>query len=168
MIRVGKLVATHGLGGDLILTHITGKRGWLKTGDALFVGLRKESYIPHFVSRIKSDTEEEVILHFEDTDAVEAAKKLVGKEVFVEEAVLAKAGQDSPLLWIGFEAIDEAAGSLGPIEDIYQTAQQWLATVRVNGKEALLPLIEQTLKKVDIKKKQVFVAMPEGLLDIYA
>lgn len=168
MIRVGKLVATHGLGGDLILTHVTGKKGWLKAGDALFVALRKESYIPYFVSKVKSDTEDEVIVHFEDTDAVEAAKKLVGKEVFVEEDVLAKGGQDSPLLWIGFEAIDETAGSLGPIEDIYQTAQQWLATVRINGKEALLPLIEQTLKRVDIKKKQVFVAMPDGLLEVYA
>jgi 16S rRNA processing protein RimM len=168
MIRVGKLVATHGLGGDLILTHITGKKGWLKPGDALFVSLRKDSYIPHFVARIKSATEEEVILHFEDTDAVEVARKLVGKEVFVEEDVLAKGGKDSPLLWIGFEAIDESAGSLGPIEDIYQTAQQWLATVRINGKEALLPLIEQTLKKVDIKKKQVFLSIPDGLLDVCA
>jgi 16S rRNA processing protein RimM len=168
MIRVGKLVATHGLAGDLILTHVTGKKGWLKPGDTLFVALRRESYIPHFVSRIKSATEEEVILHFEETDAVEAARKLVGKEVFVEEAILAKSGQDSPLLWIGFEAIDEAAGSLGPIEDIYQTAQQWLATVRINGKEALLPLIEQTLKSIDIKKKQVHLSIPDGLLDVYA
>jgi 16S rRNA processing protein RimM len=168
MIRVGKLVATHGLGGDLIMTHITGKKGWLKNGDVVFVALRKESYIPHFVSRIKSADTEEMVLHFEDTDAVEVARKLVGKEVYVQEDVLAKGGQDSPLLWIGFEAIDEQAGSLGPIEDIYQTAQQWLAAVRINGREALLPLIEQTLKGVDVRKKQVFLAMPDGLLDIYA
>ena len=168
MIRVGKLVATHGLGGDLILTHITGKKGWLKAGDSLFVAIRKESYIPYFISKVKSANEEEAVLHFEETDSVEAARKLVGKEVYVQEDVLAQSGQDSPLLWIGFEAIDEKAGSLGPIEDIYQTAQQWLATVRINGKEALLPLIEQTLKGVDIRKKQVFLTIPDGLLEVYA
>jgi len=168
MIRCGKIVATHGLAGDVILTHVTGKKGWLKPGDVLFIALRKDSYIPHFISGIKSATEREIILHLEDTDAVEVAKKLVGKEVFVVEEVLAKGVEDSPLLWIGFEVIDESAGSLGPIEDIYQTAQQWLAQVRVNGKEALLPLIEQTLKRVDIKKKQVFVNMPDGLLEVYA
>lgn len=167
MIRVGKLVATHGLGGDLILTHITGKKDWLKAGDVLFVALRKESYIPHFVAKIKTASAEELILHFEDTDAVEVAKKLVGKEVYVEEEVLAKTAQDSPLLWIGFEAIDETAGSLGPVEDIYQTAQQWLATVHISGKEALLPLIDQTLKGIDLKKKQLYLTLPDGLLEIY-
>jgi 16S rRNA processing protein RimM len=167
MIRCGKIAATHGLGGDVILTHITGKKGWLKAGDVLFIALRKGSFIPHFVAGIKSATEREIILHLDETDSVEAARKLVGKEAFVAEEVLAKGGGDSPLLWIGFEVIDETAGSLGLIEDIYQTAQQWLAQVRVNGKEALLPIIEQTLKWVDMKKKQVFVNMPEGLLEVY-
>ncbi len=168
MIRVGKIVATHGLAGDLILTHVTGKKAWLKPGDVLFVAIRKGSHIPHFVSRIKSATEDEIVLHFEETEAVEAAKKLVGKEVFVAEDILAKSGaEDSPLLWIGFEAIDDTAGSLGAIEDIYQTAQQWLATIHIDGKEALLPLIDQTLKKVDLKKKQVHLTLPDGLLDIY-
>ena len=152
----------------MILSHVTGRKGWLKAGDVLFVALRKESFIPHFVSGIKSATEKEMILHLEETDAVEVAKKLVGKEVFVAEDVLAQAGSDSPLLWIGFEVIDEQAGSLGPIEDIYQTAQQWLAQVRIRDQEALLPLIEQTLKRVDLKKKQVFVALPDGLLEIYS
>lgn len=168
MIRCGKIVATHGLGGDVILTHITGKKGWIKAGDVLFVALRKDSFIPHFISGIKSATEKEIILHFEDTNAMEDARKLIGKEVFVAEEVLAQGAQDSPLLWIGFEVIDEVVGSLGPIEDMYQTAQQWLAQVRVNGKEALLPIVDQTLRKVDLKKKQVFVSMPDGLLEIYA
>ncbi len=149
------------------MTHVTGKKGWLKAGDVLFVALRKGSHIPHFVSRIKTAGEDEIILHFDETDAVEAARKLVGKEVFVQEDILAKTALDSPLLWIGFEAIDEASGSLGPIEDIYQTAQQWLATVRIGGKEALLPIIDQTLGSVDLKKREVHLKLPDGLLDIY-
>lgn len=167
MIRVGKIVATHGLAGDVIVTHVTGRKSWLKAGDVLFVAVRKDSFIPHFVARIKSATDEELVLHFEDTESVEVARKLIGKECFVEEAVLAETGSDSPLLWIGFEAVDKNAGSLGPIVDIYQTAQQWLATVKYNGNEALLPLIEQTLRRVDMKKKQVHLELPDGLLDIY-
>lgn len=167
MIRVGKIVAAHGLGGDLILTHVTGKKDWLKAGDVLFVALRKGSHIPHFISRIKSASQEEMILHLEEAESVEAAKKLVGKEIFVQDDMLAKAKLDTPLMWIGFEAIDVGEGSLGLIEDIYQTAQQWLATVRIDGKEALLPLIEQTVKKVDIKSKKLYLELPEGLLDVY-
>lgn len=168
MIRVGKIVATHGLGGDVIVTHVTGRKNWLRAGDVLFVAVRKDSYIPHFVAKVKTPGAEEFILQFEDTDSVEAARKLVGKECFMEEDVLAQTGSDSPLLWIGFEAVDKNVGSLGPIVDIYQTAQQWLATVKYKGNEALLPLIEQTLRKIDLKKKQVHLELPDGLLDIYA
>jgi 16S rRNA processing protein RimM len=167
MIRVGKIVATHGLVGDVVITHVTGKKNWLKVNDVLFVALRKGSHIPHFINKIKSADEEEAILHFEDTESIEEARKLVGKELFVEEEVLSDQAQDSPLLWIGFEAIDKTAGSLGPIEDIYQTAQQWLATVHVSGKEALLPIIDQTLVSVDLQKRQVFLDLPDGLLEVY-
>lgn len=167
MIRIGKLVATHGTGGDLILAHILGRRGWLQEGTALFVALRRGSQIPFFVTKIKSEKDDELVLHLDETDSPEAARSLVGKDVFADEELLAKASQDSPLLWIGFEAIDEKSGSLGPVEDVYQTAQQWLATVRVNGREALLPLVPQTLKKVELKSRKLYLSLPDGLLDVY-
>ncbi len=168
MLRIGKLVATHGVQGDLILAHITGKAGWLKVGDVLFVALRKGSNIPHFVSKIRRENEEEIILHLEDTDTPESARMLVGKDAFVAEQVLATVSQDSPLLWIGFEAIDEKEGSLGPVDDVYQTAQQWLATVHIQGKEVLLPLVDQTLKKIDIPNRKLYLSLPHGLLEVYA
>ena len=168
MIRVGKIVATHGLTGDVIITHVTGSKGWLKKGDHLFVAIHKESHIPYFISNIKAFTNKEATISFEDVVSVEVAKKLIGKEIFVQEEVLTTSKIDSPLLWIGFELIDDTKGPVGTIEDIYQTAQQWLATIRVNGNEALIPLIDQTLKKVDIKQRQVHVDLPDGLLEIYS
>lgn len=168
MLRVGKIVATHGLSGDIVMTHITGKKSWLKAGDVVFVALQKDSYIPHFVKRIKATNDKEITLQFEEMETVEAARKLVSREVYVKEEMLLGAASDSPLLWIGFEAIDAQKGSLGLIKDMYKTAQQWLATVEVNGKEALLPIVDQTLGKVDLKKKQVFLNLPDGLLEIYS
>jgi 16S rRNA processing protein RimM len=35
------------------------------------------------------------------------------------------------------------------------------------GKEALVPLHEQTLRRVDAKRREVHVELPEGLLDVY-
>ena len=32
MIRIGKIVATHGLTGSLIMTHVAGDKNWLKKG----------------------------------------------------------------------------------------------------------------------------------------
>ena len=37
----------------------------------------------------------------------------------------------------------------------------------MNNKEVLIPLNESTLKKIDRKKKEVHVNLPDGLLEIY-
>jgi len=167
MIRIGKIVASHGLGGDVIMTHVTGRNNWLKVGDVLFVAVHKESFIPFYVSNIKSAGKEEMIIHLEDTNTVEGAKKLVTREVFVQEDVLAKSGADSPLLWIGFELVDTKLGVIGPVVDVFQTPTQWLGTVLFQGKEAMIPLITPIFKKVDIKQQKVFVDLPDGLLEVY-
>ena len=37
----------------------------------------------------------------------------------------------------------------------------------LNGKEALIPIHEKSLEKMDIKNRKVYVSLPDGLLDIY-
>ena len=44
---------------------------------------------------------------------------------------------------------------------------QVLCKIFIEGKEALIPLNESTLQKVDKKKKQLYVDLPDGLLEIY-
>jgi len=42
-----------------------------------------------------------------------------------------------------------------------------LCRIEVNEKEVLIPLNESTIEKIDHKKKEVIVELPEGLLEIY-
>ena len=75
MIRIGKIVATHGLQGSLVLTHVVGSSDWLKKGDVLFLELNKGSFIPFFVKTVKGVDDEEYIVTLEDVTVVEEAKK---------------------------------------------------------------------------------------------
>ena len=167
MIRIGKIVATHGIGGSLILTHIVGNSKWLKKGNAIHVEMQKGSYIPYFISNIKANNNEEFIVGVEDIDKVEAAKKLVTKHVYVDESLLSEFARQSPLLWIGFNLIDKKEGALGKIEDVMQTGNQWLAKLTYQNTEVLVPLIEQTIESLDIKTKTINMTLPDGLLDVY-
>ena len=167
MLRIGKIVATHGLTGSVIMTHIIGHSKWLKKEDILFVEMNKDSQIPFFITDLKAPKEGEYVLNFEDTNTVEAAKRLVGKHVYVKEDVLSKHATDSPLLWIGFDVMDKQQGPLGRIEDMIQMPSQWLAKITYKDKEVLLPLIEQTIESVDLKKKTLRVDLPDGLLEVY-
>jgi len=167
MIRVGKIVATHGLTGSLILTHVLDNSNWLKKGNVLHVEMQKGSYIPYFVAQCKSSNPKEYIINIEDIDKVESAKKLVTKHVYVDEVILTDYAKMSPLLWIGFNLTDKQKGLIGKIEDVVQTGSQWLATLTYHDTEVLIPLIDQTIEQVDIKTKTIKVNLPEGLLEIY-
>ena len=167
MIRIGKIVATHGLNGSLIMTHVVGQSTWLKKGQVLQVEMHKGSYIPFFVAQCKASNDKEYIINVEDVDKVDAAKKLITKQVYVDEAILAGYERESPLLWIGFAVIDKSKGALGNIDDVSQTGFQWLARLTYNGFEVLIPLIEQMIEKVDVKAKTINVDLPEGLLEVY-
>lgn len=167
MIRIGKIVATHGLQGAVILSHIIGRSDWMKVEMPLFIELNKESYIPFFTEQFRATTDEEYIVNLEEVEKVEQAKKLIGKNVYAQEEILAEKAADSPLLWIGFEVTDRKHGKLGKIDDIMLTANQWLAQVTYKDSEVLFPLIEQTIEGIDLKKKKMQVNLPDGLLDVY-
>ena len=167
MIRIGKIVATHGLSGSLILTHVAGKSTWLKKGQVLHVEMQKGSFIPYFVSQFKENNNKEYIINVEDVDKVESAKRLITKHVYVDESILSAFAKDSPLLWIGFNVIDVVNGDLGNIEDVTQTGYQWLARLTYKNKEVLLPLIDNMIDSVDIKTRVIKMTLPDGLLDVY-
>jgi 16S rRNA processing protein RimM len=57
--------------------------------------------------------------------------------------------------------------SLGKILEVIEQPHQLLCRIDLNGKEALIPLHEETIIKLDKKKQQVIVSLPPGLLEIY-
>lgn len=160
-------MATHGLNGSLILTHIVGNSKWLKKEQVLMLEMQKGSFIPYFVAQCKAANDEEYIINIEEIDKVDSAKKLVTKHVYVDESVLSGYEKQSPLLWIGFNLIDKKEGEIGVLEDVFQTGSQWLAKLTYKQKEILVPLIEQTIDKLDIKSKTIHMTLPEGLLEVY-
>ncbi len=167
MIRIGKIAATHGLQGGLVLTHIVGDGKWLKKGTALLLEINKGSRIPFFVAGFRIADNETIVITLEEVPTVTEAKRLVSKTVFVDEKLLAGYVDDTPLLWIGFKVKDRKLGVLGHIEDVFMTGTQWLAKLTIHDTEVLIPLVEQTVKKVDVRQKFIETLLPDGLLEVY-
>ncbi len=167
MIRIGKIVATHGLNGAVVMTHVVGNSTWLKKNQVLMVEMHKGSQIPYFVSNAKAANEKEYIIELEDVNKIEAAKKLVTKQIYVDESILAGFAKQSPLLWIGFSLIDSEKGEIGKIEDVVKSGNQWLGKLTYINAEVLIPLIEQFVNEVDVKGQVIRVTLPEGLLEVY-
>lgn len=165
--KIGKLVAVHGLKGELILKHELGKKTSLKGLAALFIEEKKTSFIPWFIESAKIKSEEEVYLKFESVNTREAAIKLAQKEVWLPESDFKKfAAKTSPASLLGYTIIDNET-SLGEILEVIEQPHQLLCRLDIQGKEVLIPLHEEFLQQIDHKKKQVIVQLPEGLMDVY-
>ncbi len=165
--KIGKLVAVHGLQGELLLKHELGKKTSLKGLQAIFIEEKKNSFLPWFIESTKIKTEEEIYIKFEGITTREAAIKLTQKEIWVPETDFKKfAAKSAPASLLGYTIINKEE-PLGKILELIEQPHQLLCRLEIKGKEVLIPLHEQTLQKVNHKKKEVLVELPDGLLEIY-
>lgn len=165
--KIGKIVAVHGLKGEVILRHELGKKTSLKGLAAIFIEDRKDSFLPWFITgtKIKSDTE--IYLQLETVATREAAAKLNQKEVWLNETNFKKfAAKSAPVNLLGYTIINSGE-ALGEILEVIEQPHQLLCRLEIKSKEVLIPLNENFLLKVDHKKREVHVDLPEGLLEVY-
>jgi 16S rRNA processing protein RimM len=165
--NIGRLVAVHGLQGELVLVHRLGKKTALRGLKMLFLEDKKDEFLPWFIESTRVKGAEEIFVKLEGLDTKEAARRVVQKEVWLRQEDFEQyAGMAAPISLVGFRLIDGGV-DLGEIAEIIEQPHQVLCRIDLGGKEALIPLHEQTLRKVDRVKREVHVELPEGLLDVY-
>jgi 16S rRNA processing protein RimM len=165
--NIGKFVSTFGLKGELILKHTLGKKTSLKGLTAVFVEEKKGSFIPWFIESTRIKNEEELYVKLEGIATREGAGKLTQKQVWLPEADAKKySSKTAPVSFLGYEIVEKET-VVGKILEVIEQPHQVLCRIDYNGKEAFIPLHGETIVKIDRKKGQVVVELPEGLLDIY-
>ncbi|HLX91930.1 MAG TPA: ribosome maturation factor RimM [Puia sp.] len=165
--NVGRFVATHGYRGELILSHHLGSKNSLKEIPTIFIHEVSNSMFPYFVEQIRVKKENELVVKIEGIDSKESAEKLLGKEAWLEERSFRKhADSSSPASLVGFHLVSQDA-DLGEIYEVIEMPHQLLCKIKWKEKEALIPLHDKSLIRIDKRKREVHVELPDGLLDIY-
>ena len=165
--KIGKFAASHGLSGELVLQHNLGKKTSLKGLLTIFIEAQPDNFMPYFIEKTSIKSENETYIKIEEINNKEVARKLTPKEVWLEEKDFKKfAQQSSPIGLLGYHVIDGET-DLGEIIEVIEQPHQILCSIIYEGKEALIPIHDSSLIKVDKKNKKVFVELPEGLLEIY-
>ena len=165
--KIGKFAASYGLLGELVLQHSLGKKTTLKGLETIYIEESKDNFLPYFIEKTSIKSESETYIKLEGIETKEVARKLTPKEAWLEEVDFKKfAAKAAPIALLGFDMIDGDT-SLGEIIEVIEQPHQVLCTILYKGKEALIPVHEASLIKVDQKNKKVYVELPEGLLEIY-
>ena len=167
-IKIGKIVATFGVNGQMIVQHNLGKKSTFKGVEAIFVEQTKGSLLPYFIKEIKPKTEEDNYVLVEDITTKEAATKLIGKAVWLlHEDFKTLANKKSAIALLGYKVVSDDE-VLGIINEVIEQPHQILLTIDYKGKEAYLPLHAESLINIDHKLNEVHLNLPDGLLDVYA
>jgi 16S rRNA processing protein RimM len=148
--------------------HGLEKKSDFKGLEVLFIEETKNSYLPYFIQSAKAKDSTESYIKLEGVETKEAAHRFVQKQVWLQQADFEKvAGKRSMIGLLGFVIINDNS-RIGTVEEVIEQPHQVLLRTTYNGKEAYIPLHEETLLKIDRKKKEVLVALPDGLLDVYS
>jgi len=122
--------------------------------------------VPFFLKEFDVRTNNTVGL-VEDYDSPDKAQKLVGCRVFIKKELLA-AGKEEIFYreMVGFMVIDKTLGEIGRIAEIFETPHQILLQVIKDDREILIPLVEEFILRINKRKKQLFMDLPEGLTEL--
>lgn len=165
--QIGKLAATFGLKGQLILDHKLGKKSNLKGLEALFVEMKGGEMLPYFLEEATGKNATQTFIKLEGVNTREAAQQLVSRAIWLPEDQFKKfAAKSAPISWLGYHIIDRGQ-PLGEVLEVIEQAHQLLCRITWKGKDALIPVHEDFLQKIDNRKKQIILELPEGLLEIY-
>ena len=165
--RVGVITSTHGLKGEVKVFPTTDDPGRFRKLKkvTLYLGSEKRQLKVRKVSFFKQF----VILGFEGLDTIEDVERLRGKDLLVDrkDAIALPEGRYFIADLIGLRVINEQDEEIGILQDVLETgANDVYVAVRPDGRELLLPVIDECVLETDPDAGYVRVHVMPGLEDL--
>jgi len=165
---LGYVAKLHGFKGEVSLfLDVTNPEDY-STLDAVFIDIN-DQLTPFFVESLKLKNNGFAAVRFEGLNDEASAKKLLRKELYLPAQVLPKLEgtnfYDHEV--VGFKVFDKNYGEVGILKQVVDFKVNPLLQVMNGEKEVLIPLLENTVQKVDREKKELHVIAPEGLIALY-
>ena len=167
-LKVGKIVNTHSLKGEVKVISSTdfeeqrfekGTELLITRGNQVVKEVTVESYRTH---------RNNLLVKFVGIDSIEEAEKLKNLQIKIDSDNIGELEENEFYFHeiIGCEVFDENGKSLGEISEILTPGANDVWVIKTqNGKEILIPYIEDVVKKIDVENKKIDIEVMEGLID---
>ena len=167
-LKVGKIVNTHSLKGEVKVISSTdfeeqrfekGTELLVTRGNQVVKEVTVESYRTH---------KNNLLVKFVGIDSIEEAEKLKNLQIKIDSENIGELEENEFYFHeiIGCEVFDENGKSLGEISEILTPGANDVWVIKSqNGKEILIPYIEDVVKKIDVENKKIDIEVMEGLID---
>lgn len=165
MLRIGKIINSHGHKGELKILPLTDDVSRFKKLKEVYLELDDEHYkLLHPV--MAREHKNSVLLTIEEVTDMTMAEQLKNYYLCVERKDAIKLPKDHYFIYeiIGLEVIENGV-SLGRIKEVLQTGGNDVYVVQTNERDFYLPALKSVVQSIDLDKQQMIVALPDGLLD---
>ncbi|MDL2315384.1 ribosome maturation factor RimM, partial [Bacteroidales bacterium OttesenSCG-928-C19] len=163
---LGKVTKPFGYKGEVVLFLDVDDMSKYQKMDSVFIAMDNQ-LIPFFIETMHFKNNK-AIVRFTDV-SIEESQRLIGKELYLPLSKLPKlSGKKFYFHEVkGFQMVDKTKGAIGVVENILDYPGQDLFQVNLNGKEILIPAIDEVIESIDRNSKTIHVKAPEGLIDLY-
>ena len=167
-LKVGKIVNTHSLKGEVkVISSTDFEEERFKKGSELLI-TRGNQLIREVVVQSYRNHKNFLLVKFEGIDSVEEAEKLKNLQIKIDSDEVGELEENEFYFHeiIGCQVFDENDRNLGEIIDILTPGANDVWVIKgEEGKEILIPYIEDVVKQIDIINKKVNIEVMEGLID---
>ena len=163
LVPVGRVIKTHGVRGELKVLPYGETLGEMVAGETLFsIEGRQQRQLT--LVRLRAQTRVR-IAKFEEVESIDEAQALIGKDLLVDKDRLPPLSEDEYYHFqlIGLSVVTKEGKPLGTLGAIFETAGHDVYVVEGDGKELLIPAIEDIVCEVDLSNGKLIVDLPEGL-----
>ena len=165
---LGKIVRKYSFKGELLAKLDTDEPELYTEMESVFVDFGR-NLVPFFIDRSQLHKSTLLRIKFEDVDTEEDAEDLIGAALYLPLDLLPDLEGDKFYYHeiIGFTAVDQAFGEIGTITGINDTTAQAIFEVDREGKQVLIPMIDDFIQGLDRPNKKIHLKVPDGLIDLY-
>ncbi|PWG04079.1 ribosome maturation factor RimM [Polaribacter aquimarinus] len=165
---LGKIVTKYSFKGEVVIKLDTDEPELYKNMESVYVEFGS-NLVPFFIEKSSLHKGNQLRVQFEDVYSEEEADSILKSNIYLPLDLLPKLEGDKFYFHevIGFTVVDVNFGEVGAIVHINDKAAQPLFEIDREGKEIFIPMIDDFIKKVDRKNKQIYVETPEGLIELY-
>jgi 16S rRNA processing protein RimM len=168
LFLLGKIVRTFGSKGELVFQIDTEILSRIKKLESVYLKIN-ENLVPFFIYFLQPRPKNQALVKLMDIETSEDASLLSGCEIYIPMAILPKQKNTGlyPQNIEGYTVIDANRGNTGIVGKIIEMPQQFLLSIDFNGKEILVPIVDEIVKDIDHKAKTIHIEAPEGLIELY-
>lgn len=166
--QLGYIAKLHGFKGEVSLfLDVTNPEDYASL-DAFFIEINGQ-LTPFFVQSFQLKNKGFAAVKLEGVNSENDAKVLLRKSCYLPVSILPELDDmhfyDHEV--VDFTVIDAISGDIGKLQQVIDLSVNPLLQILKGDKEILVPFVDGLIQRVDRKNKTLYIAAPEGLVEMY-